>query len=122
MKIKRSLTLAAITLLLAGALGLFGYRAFAQSEQPAALNWSAAGQIEDKDDKGDGVIPAGIPITANQAQATAEKANPGTATIAVEFDREGGKDIWEVELNNGLDVQVDANSGDIILTEVRDSD
>jgi uncharacterized membrane protein YkoI len=71
-------------------------------------------------DTGDETAPAGLAVTAVQAQSIAEEANPGTATLAVEFDRENGKDIWEVELDNGQDVKVDAGSGQILLTEARD--
>ena len=65
----------------------------------------------------DEVAPSSTGISAGQAQLIAEAANPGAATLNVEFDREGGKDIWEVELNNGLDVKIDANSGVVLLTE-----
>ena len=71
-------------------------------------------------DQSDEVAPSTTGISADRAQLIAEEANPGAATLNVKFDREGGKDIWEVELNNGLDVKVDANSGVILLTEKRD--
>lgn len=71
-------------------------------------------------DAADETAPAGLALTAVQAQQIAEDANPGVATLAVEFDRENGHDIWEVELDNGQDVKVDANSGEILLTEARD--
>jgi uncharacterized membrane protein YkoI len=71
-------------------------------------------------DTGDAVAPGDLGITAVEAQAIVEKANPNTTTLDVEFDREGGSDIWEVELDNGMDVKVDANSGQILLTETRD--
>ena len=72
------------------------------------------------EDEADETAPAGLTLTAVQAQQIAEEANPGVATLAVEFDRENGHDIWEVELDNGQDVKVDANSGQILLTETRD--
>ena len=71
-------------------------------------------------DTADETAPGNLVITAVQAQTIAEDANPGTITLAVEFDRENGKDIWEVELDNGQDVKVDAGSGQILLTEARD--
>ena len=71
-------------------------------------------------DSSDETAPASTGITAVEAQAIVEAANPGTSTLAVEFDREGGKDIWEVELDNGLDVKVDASTGEILYTEERD--
>ncbi len=71
-------------------------------------------------DTGDETAPANLAVTAVQARTIAENANPGAATLAVEFDRENGQDIWEVELDNGQDVKVDADSGQILLTEARD--
>ena len=71
-------------------------------------------------DQSDEIAPASTGITADEAQAIAEGANPSATTRAVEFDREGGQDIWEVELNNNLDVKVDADSGAILSTEQRD--
>jgi len=71
-------------------------------------------------DESDETAPAGLSLTADQAQAIVEAANPGIATLAVEYDRENGKNIWEVELKNGMDVKVDANSGQILKTETRD--
>ena len=75
---------------------------------------------ENEADKADETAPTGLTLTAVQAQQIAEEANPGVATLAVEFDRENGHDIWEVELDNGQDVKVDANSGQILHTETRD--
>ena len=75
---------------------------------------------ENEADEADEMAPTGLTLTAVQAQQIAEEANPGVATLAVEFDRENGHDIWEVELDNGQDVKVDANSGEILLTETRD--
>ena len=86
------------------------------------------GEVEDTHEAGetqgadevDEVAPTTSSVTADQAQAIAEAANPGTTTLNVEFDRENGKDLWEVELDSGMDVKVDANSGVILLTEKRD--
>ncbi|MCB8928603.1 MAG: PepSY domain-containing protein [Ardenticatenaceae bacterium] len=75
---------------------------------------------ENEADEADEMAPTSLTLTAVQAQQIAEEANPGVATLAVEFDRENGHDIWEVELDNGQDVKVDANSGQILLTETRD--
>ena len=171
MKINRFMALAAIALLVVGAMGLLSYKAFAQTDQPPAAtdcngqddDAAEAVETEDTDnveeqcgpqdedldeggeadkadtdevenevedaneaneaagaDEADEVAPADTSVTADEAQAIAEAANPGTATLDVEFDRENGTDIWEVELDNGLDVKVDAASGAILLTEGRD--
>lgn len=73
-------------------------------------------------DEADAVAPSNTGITAAEAQAIAEAANPGVATLAVEFDRENGVDLFEVELDNGQDVRVDANTGAILGTKTRDAD
>ncbi len=71
-------------------------------------------------DSSDETAPANTGITADEAQAIVEAVNPGASTLAVEFDREGGKDVWEVELDNGQDVKVDASTGEILYSEARD--
>jgi hypothetical protein len=168
MKINRFIALAAIALLVIGAMGFLSYKAFAQTNQPPAStdcngqddDAAEAVEAEDTDDveeecgpqdenvdeageadtdnveneaedgkdaneaseaqggdEADEVAPATTTVSADEAQAIVEAANPGTATLNVEFDRENGTDIWEVELDNGLDVKVDAGSGAILLTE-----
>jgi len=56
-------------------------------------------------------------ITADQAKAAAEAANPGTTAVKVELDNENGVLVYSVELSNGLDVKVDAGNGQILHTE-----
>lgn len=78
----------------------------------------------DKADENSASLQGQTTITADQAKATAEAANPGTKTLAVELDRvneNGGAIIYEVELDNGLDVKVDAANGSILNTEQRDA-
>jgi uncharacterized membrane protein YkoI len=153
MKINRWIALAAIALLVVGAMGFVSYRVFAttntfqasqncgpeiedgevgetaeaensdaeecdqQGENAADANEATEANGQDQSDE---IAPASTGITADEAQAIAEGANPGSTTLAVEFDREGGQEIWEVELNNNLDVKVDASSGAILSTEQRD--
>jgi len=66
------------------------------------------------------MAPAGLAITADQAQAIVETANPGAATLAVEYDRENGSDLYSVKLDNGQNVTVDAATGAIVATEADD--
>jgi uncharacterized membrane protein YkoI len=61
-------------------------------------------------------------ITADEAQAAVEAANPGIKTLAVELDNENGTVIYEVELDNGQDVKVDATNGNILGADQRDAD
>jgi len=56
-------------------------------------------------------------VSADQAKAAAEAANPGTKAIKVELDNENGVLVYSVELDNGLDVKVDAGNGAILHTE-----
>jgi uncharacterized membrane protein YkoI len=56
-------------------------------------------------------------ITADEARAAAEAAYAGTKAVEVELERENGLLMYEVRLDNGLEVIVDAANGDIIGTE-----
>ena len=58
--------------------------------------------------------PANTPITAEQAKAIAEEANPGTSALEVEYEREGGSEHFEVELDNGLEVLINPTTGEIV--------
>lgn len=61
-------------------------------------------------------------ITAEQAQAAAEAANAGAKATKVELDNENGVLVYSVQLDNGLDVKVDAGNGSILHTEQADGD
>jgi uncharacterized membrane protein YkoI len=65
----------------------------------------------------DVTAPANTAITADEAKKIAEEANPGATALEVDFENEGGHDMWEVELSNNLEVELDANSGAILSTE-----
>lgn len=86
---------------------------------------------DDKDDARDGtevngqdpsdeIAPTNTGITADEAKKIAEDANPGTTALSLDFDREGGHDMWEIELSNNAEVEVDANSGAILATKQND--
>jgi uncharacterized membrane protein YkoI len=71
-------------------------------------------------DPSDVTAPANTAITADEAKKIAEEANPGATALEVDFDSEGGKDMWEIELSNNAEVEVDANSGSILATKQND--
>lgn len=144
MKIKKWIALALIALLVVGAMGFISYRVLASSnlfqsqncpntEENEANETTEAQHVDSNEcgndaneaqesngaDQSDETAPSTTAISAAEAQTIAEAAYPGAATLAVEFDREWGKDIWEVELDNALDVQVDASTGEILGTEPR---
>ena len=49
-------------------------------------------------------------------------ANPGTSVVEVDQDTENGSLVYEVTLDNGLEVQVDAGSGEILGTDQEEAD
>lgn len=61
-------------------------------------------------------------VTADQARTTALAANPGTTVVKAELGDENGTIVYSVELSNGADVKVDANSGKITATDQPGSD
>ncbi len=61
-------------------------------------------------------------ITQQQAEQAALSANPGTAVLNSSLGDENGTVVYDVELNNGSDVKVNAQSGAIISTDVAGSD
>lgn len=66
--------------------------------------------------------PSQAAITPEEAKDAALAANPGTAVVQVDLDDEDGAPVYEVKLDSGLDVEVDANSGAILGTEQGDAD
>jgi uncharacterized membrane protein YkoI len=103
-----------------------------QSEVEAADEASDVDDVQQEDehqsdeangpDKADEVAPANTGITADDARAIAQEAYPGATVLAVEFDRVGGVELFEAELDNGTDVRIDAHTGAILGTEIRDGD
>jgi uncharacterized membrane protein YkoI len=135
MKLNRFIALAAIALLIVGAMGAVSMKVFAQ---PASQTENCDQQDDDTAEVQDApdtdnvdlkcgdqneaddaeTAPIGTPaITAEAAQKTAEAyLNAGTAT-KVELDDENGKLIYSVEFANNTDVKVDAMTGDVLGTE-----
>jgi len=61
--------------------------------------------------------PSGTPaITAEQAQTAALAAYSGTV-LKVELDEENGKLVYGVEFEGGVDVKVDAMTGEVVGNE-----
>lgn len=61
-------------------------------------------------------------ISADEAKAAAEAANPGAKAAKVELDNENGYLVYSVELDNGLDVKIDAGDATVLHTEQADDD
>ncbi len=47
---------------------------------------------------------------------------PGTTSTSVELEEEDGRAVYEINLSNGYEVEVDGNSGQILETEASDDD
>lgn len=65
--------------------------------------------------------PQGV-IMPEEAKAAALAANPGTTAIEVELENENGALVYEVELDNGQEVMVDASDGTVLGSEQEDAD
>lgn len=76
--------------------------------------------VDNDVDEADEVAPAGTGISADDARNIALEAFPDATVLEIEFDREGGVDLFEAELADGTDVKIDANSGEILGVEARD--
>jgi len=61
-------------------------------------------------------------ITAEEAKSSALAANPGTKVSQVELDNENGILVYGVQLDNGLDVKVDAGNRTVLHTEQAGND
>ncbi|NOY09182.1 MAG: hypothetical protein GXP33_10130 [Spirochaetes bacterium] len=61
-------------------------------------------------------------ISLQQALQAAVNANSGTSAVGAELGNENGFLIYSVSLNNGLDVKVDAGTGQIVHTEKAGTD
>ena len=59
-------------------------------------------------------------ITADQAREAALAAYPGATVTEVELDNENGCLVYSVELNEDMDVMVDAGNGTILGIETDD--
>ena len=81
----------------------------------------AEGSEAEEHDGAEETVPADwTGITADEAWAIVQAANPGTSSVATEFEQEGGVAVYEFELDNGSEVSVDATTGEIVGTEAGD--
>ena len=64
----------------------------------------------------------GINITAEEAKEIAEKAFDGARAVELELERENGGLVYEVELDNGSEIEIDAATGHILEIDLDDDD
>ena len=147
MKINRFIALAAIALLVVGAMGAVSMKAFAQTASqadPCAQQDDDTAEVQNAPDTdnvelecgdqnapddgqesegaestdGQDEAPTGTPaISAEAAQKTAEEYLNAGAAVKTELDDENGALVYSVEFSNGTDVKVDAMTGKVLGSE-----
>jgi uncharacterized membrane protein YkoI len=129
MKINRttSIVFVLVGLLVGGlSVGVFlSLRSLSEGVTSSAQEGKAShdsGDVEDDDTDEADVRPDQAGITTDAARAAAEAGNPGTKALEVELENEHGTLVYEVELDNGLEVIVDAANGKILGTERDEED
>lgn len=88
----------------------------------AAMQQDGTPAAEDGDTEGNGTPVIGTPLLAPaidlvQAQEAALTGNEGAAVASVELTGDDGILVYEVKLDNGTEVEVDATSGEVLKTE-----
>lgn len=101
------------TLLLIGALLILTITAgvlFAAQTTPNTPDDDEAGEVESQASASDATL------SQDEAIAIAE-AETGSTAAFVELERENGTVLYSVELEDGSEVEIDANTGDILEVE-----
>jgi uncharacterized membrane protein YkoI len=108
--------------LMVGSLGLVTLlsRPSAVDAAPAARQGTPCAEAQEAggaDDASEAnASPGGTGITADEARAAAEAAYPGAKAREVELENENGATVYEVELDNGLEVVLDPATGNILCS------
>jgi uncharacterized membrane protein YkoI len=108
----------------AGALALAG--ALTHTALPAAAQDDGTPGSDADDDNGaerllgTPIFTPGIDIV--QAQEIAIEGHDGAAVRSVELDGDDGVLVYEVKLDNGVEVEIDATTGEIVETRQDDDD
>lgn len=110
MKINRWIALAAIALLVVGALGAVVYSVYAQGP-------IADGEEASESQDNNPALQGQAGITREEAEAIALAQYPGAKVVATELEKEGGVLLYSIELDNGAEVEVDANHGAVLPAE-----
>ena len=129
MKFNKTIVIVVVlVVLLVGSLGaevFLSQRLLSANTDPSTSEDNTTDEKGDaEDDDGDeaNASPDQTGITADEARAAAEAANHGTKALEVELENENGTLVYEVELDNGLEVMVDAANGNILGTERDEAD
>ena len=66
--------------------------------------------------------PPAAELGEDEAANIALEANPDTEVVEVESEQEDGRLLYEVQLSNGVEVEIDATTGEIVETEQGDDE
>jgi len=61
-------------------------------------------------------------MTAAEAEAIALAAYPGAVVVETDFDQEDGARLYSVDLDNGIEVSIDPDTGAVTDTQLADTD
>jgi uncharacterized membrane protein YkoI len=93
-------------------------------EQESVITGSIPAPAESATEQDDAAEQAALQglatLSPEQATAAAIAANPGTTATKVELGNENGFVVYDIKLDNGLDIMVDAGDGKVLYTEKTD--
>lgn len=110
MKINRFIALAAIAVLVVGAMGFLSYRVLAQTDPPPG----SGSEIEEGNESEDAVPADLATISAAEAEAAVLAEYPNARVLESELEYERGVLVYSVELDNGIEVSVDPHNGSVL--------
>jgi len=87
-----------------------------ECEQQGEAEEGDANEASESQDNG-GAFQSQAAITQAEAEAIALAEYPGANVVATELENEGGILLYSVELDNGAEVEVDANTGAVLPSE-----
>jgi uncharacterized membrane protein YkoI len=121
--------------LLLGAGGSIAVQTFAQTATPVQPTTVASNQtdqtIDQKDAQGNDVetnddqeskVTTAVKISEDQAKQIALTAHAGTKVLSVELEQHRGNAVYEISLDNKVEVKIDATSGAILKSHLEGAD
>jgi uncharacterized membrane protein YkoI len=121
--------------LLLGAGGSIAVQTFAQTATPVQPTTVVSNQtdqtIDQKDAQGNDVetnddqeskVTTAVKISEDQAKQIALTAHSGTKVLSVELEQHRGNAVYEISLDNKVEVKIDATSGAILKSHLEGAD
>lgn len=131
----KKLPIFALGALLLGAGGSIAVQTFAQTATPVQPTTVVSNQtdqtIDQKDAQGNDVetnddqeskVTTAVKISEDQAKQIALTAHSGTKVLSVELEQHRGNAVYEISLDNKVEVKIDATSGAILKSHLEGAD